>query len=95
MIGAMKRPVCLFLIAVCKTRDCYGSRMITVFGFPGRRFPCYRSVRKVLHCGFRKPRLLICYTDGARCLAGGIMRYQPYVQTAILKEYYFRIRGKT
>lgn len=47
MIGAMKRPVCLFLIAVCKTRDCYGSRMITVFGFPGRRFPSLsRRVKK-------------------------------------------------
>lgn len=35
MIGAMKRPVCLFLIAVCKTRGCYGHRMITVSGFFG------------------------------------------------------------
>lgn len=59
MIGAMKRPVCLFLIAVCKTRGCYGNRMITVFGFPGRRFPCYRTVRKVLNCSFRRLRLLI------------------------------------
>lgn len=84
----MKRPVCLFLIAVCKTRDCYGSRMITVSGFFGYSV----SLTTGPDGNFA---LQLSQTPSAYCNASGIMRYQPYVQTAILKEYYFRIRGKT
>lgn len=84
----MEHPACAFIIPACKK-----TRLL--WQPYDHRFRLSRETLSLLPKCMESFELQLSQTPSAYCNASGIMRYQPYVQTAIFKEYYFRIRGKT